>query len=92
MPQAVGYVADVDIDLELAKASFLIAHADGAFQRYPEGSIQRVAWENLKAHVAAWRLQQFAPDPGARVAQVHTLRKQFDNVKALLSEAGLIGR
>ena len=81
----------MDIDLELAKASFLIAHADDAFQRYPQGSIQRVAWENLKAHVAAWRAQQFARDPKARVAQVHSLRKQFDDVKALLSEAGLIG-
>jgi len=82
----------VDIDLELAKASFLIAHADDAFQRYPLGSIQRVAWENLKAHVSAWRSQRFAPDPTVRVAQVHSLRRQFDNVKALLSEAGLIGQ
>jgi hypothetical protein len=82
----------VDIDLELAKASFLIAHADDAFQQYPQGSVQRVAWENLKAHVAAWRNQQFAPDPTLRIAQVHSLRKQFDDVKALLAEAGLIGR
>lgn len=81
----------MDIDLELAKASFLIAHADQAFTRYPEGSIQRVAWENLKAHVAAWRAQDFDGDPVVRVRKVHTLRKQFDDVKALLSEAGLIG-
>ena len=82
----------MDIDLELAKASYLIAHADDAFQRYPQGSIQRVAWENLKAHVAAWRSAQFAPEPQVRIAQVHSLRKQFDDVKALLAEAGLIGR
>ena len=87
-----GYNKRVDIDLELAKASFLIAHADNAFQRYPQGSIQRVAWENLKAHVAAWRAAEFTGDPTVRVAQVHSLRRQFDNVKALLSEAGLIGQ
>lgn len=82
----------MDIDVELAKATYLIAHADDAFQRYPKGSIQRVAWENLKAHVAAWRSAEFAPDPTVRVAQVHSLRREFDNVKALLAEAGLIGR
>jgi hypothetical protein len=81
----------VSIDIELERASSLIENAEGLFLQFPTGSIERVAWENLKAHVNAWRAQQWIPDPERRMVRIHELRKQLDDVKALLCEAGLLG-
>ena len=81
----------VSIDTELDKASILIENAEGLFTQFPSGSVERVAWENLKAHVNAWRAQQWIVDPNRRMVRIHELRKQLDDVKALLTEAGLLG-
>ena len=81
----------MSIDSELDKATTLIENAEGLFKQFPSGSVERVAWENLKAHVNAWRAQQWIADPGRRMVRIHELRKQLDDVKALLSEAGLLG-
>ena len=81
----------MSIDTELDKATTLIANAESLFHQFPNGSVERVAWENLKAHVNAWRAQQWIPDPGRRMVRIHELRKQLDDVKALLTEAGLLG-
>ena len=81
----------MSIDTELDKASTLIDNAEELFLQFPNGSVERVAWENLKAHVNAWRAQQWIPDPSRRMVRIHELRKQLDDVKALLCEAGLLG-
>ncbi len=81
----------MSIDTELDKASSLIQNAEQLFTQFPSGSVERVAWENLKAHVNAWRAQQWIIDPNRRMVRIHELRKQLDDVKALLNEAGLLG-
>ncbi len=81
----------MSIDTELDKASSLIQNAEQLFTQFPSGSVERVAWENLKSHVNAWRAQQWIVDPNRRMVRIHELRKQLDDVKALLTEAGLLG-
>jgi hypothetical protein len=74
---------------ELEEAVKLVEAVDRSIRvRFPEGSLERLAWDRLKANVSDWQAQQTIKDPFVALMRARELEHEFKNIVALFGEAG----